>query len=60
MGACQAVGPGSIPGRDKVPGCGFFGVFPHLQHKFQKALSSQGLQISFGRHNQPFIFALLE
>ena len=30
MLACHAAGPGSIPGRDKFPGCGFFGVFPHL------------------------------
>ena len=28
--ACHAAGPGSIPGRDKFPGWGFFGVFPHL------------------------------
>ena len=30
MRACHAAGPGSIPGRDKFPGWGFFGVFPHL------------------------------
>ena len=30
MCACQAAAPGSIPGRDKFPGWGFFGVFPHL------------------------------
>ena len=30
MRACHAAGPGSIPGRDKFPGLGFFGVFPHL------------------------------
>ena len=30
MRACQAAGPGSIPGRDKFPGWGIFGVFPHL------------------------------
>ena len=27
MRACHAVGPGSIPGRDRFPGWGFFGVF---------------------------------
>ena len=30
MRACHAASPGSIPGRDKFPGWGFFGVFPHL------------------------------
>ena len=30
MRACHAAGPGSIPGRDKFTGWGFFGVFPHL------------------------------
>ena len=30
MRACHAVGPGSIPSRDKFPGWGFFRVFPHL------------------------------
>ena len=30
MRACHAAGPGSIPSRDKIPGWGFFGVFPHL------------------------------
>ena len=30
MRTCHAAGPGSIPGRDKFPGWGFFGVFPHL------------------------------
>ena len=29
MRACHAAGPGSIPGRDKFPGWGYFGVFPH-------------------------------
>ena len=30
MRACHAAGPGSIPGRERFPGWGFFGVFPHL------------------------------
>ena len=30
MRACHAAGPGSIPGREKFPGWGFFGVFPHM------------------------------
>ena len=30
MRACHAAGPGSIPGRDKFPGWGFFGAFSHL------------------------------
>ena len=30
MRACHVAGPGSIPGRDKFPGWGFFWVFPHL------------------------------
>ena len=30
MRACHAAGPGSILGRDKFPGWGFFGFFPHL------------------------------
>ena len=28
--ACHTAGPGSIPSRDKFPGRGFLGVFPHL------------------------------
>ena len=38
MLACYAAGPGSIPGRDKFPGWGFFGVFPRLSDKCQEAL----------------------
>ena len=34
--ACHAEGPGSIPGRDRFPGWGFFGVFPHLSDKRQE------------------------
>ena len=30
MRACHAASPSSIPGRDRFPGWGFFGVFPHL------------------------------
>ena len=30
MRACHEAGPGSIPGRDKFPGWGFFGGFPDL------------------------------
>ena len=38
MRACHAAGPGSILGRDKFPGQGSFGVFPHLQDKCQETL----------------------
>ena len=38
MRACHSAGPGSIPGRDKFPGCGFFGFFSHLYDKCQEAL----------------------
>ena len=58
--ACHAAGPGSIPGRDKFAGWGFLGVFLHVQGKCQEVLGPQGPRISFGRHNHPFIFALLE
>ena len=50
MRACHAVGPGSIPGREKFPGWVFFGVFLHLYNKCREALGSQGPQISFGHH----------
>ena len=50
MHACHAAGPGSIPGRDKLPGWGFFVVFPHLQDKCREALGPQGSRISFGHH----------
>ena len=56
---CHAAGPGSILGRDMFPRWGIFGVFPHLLNKTQESLSPQGPQISFGRHNQPFIFTVL-
>ena len=36
--ACHAAGPGLMPGRDKLPGWGFFGVFAHLQDKCQEVL----------------------
>ena len=57
MRACNAAGPGSIPGQV------FFGVFPRLKDKCREALGQQSPRISFGRHNQPlhlFIFAVLE
>ena len=38
MRACHVAGPGSIPGRDKFPGLGFFEVFPHLYDKCMEAL----------------------
>ena len=38
----------------------FIGVFPHLKGKCQEALGPQVPRISFGHHNHPFIFALLE
>ena len=31
MRACHAAGPGSITARDKFPGRGYFGVFPHVR-----------------------------
>ena len=48
MPACHVAGPSSIPGREKFPGWGFFGVFPHLLDKYQEVLGPQGPQISFG------------
>ena len=54
--ACPAAGPGSIPGRDKFPGWGFFGIFPHLYDKCREALGPQGPQISFGHHYHPYSF----
>ena len=56
MRACHAAGTGSIPGRDKFPGWGFFGVFPHLEDKCQETLAPQGLRISFGHHYHPLSF----
>ena len=50
MRACHAAGPGSIPGRDKFPGWGFYGDFPHLYDKCREALGPQGPGISFGHH----------
>ena len=38
MCAYHAAGLGLIPSRDKFPGWGFFGVFPHLSDKYQEAL----------------------
>ena len=59
MRACHAAAPGSIPGRDRFPGWGFFGVFPHLSDKCQVTLGPQGPRISFGLRNHHSIFALL-
>ena len=59
MRACHAAGPGSIPGRDRFPEWGFFGVFPHLSDKCQETLGPQGPRISFGRRHHHSIFALL-
>ena len=50
MRACHAACPGSIPGRYKFPGWGFFGVFPHLYDKCREALGPQGPRISFAHH----------
>ena len=55
MRTCHAAGPCSIPGRDKFPGWGFFGVFPHLWDKCREALGPQGPRISFGHHH-PYSF----
>ena len=55
MRACHVVGPGSIPGRDMFPAWGF----SSLEEKYQEDLGP-GPGIQFGRHNYPFIFALLE
>ena len=57
--ACHAASPGSIPGWDRFPGCGFLGVFPHLSDKCQETLDPQGPRLSFGRRNHHSIFALL-
>ena len=54
----HAAGPGSIPGRDKFTGRSFFRSFSLPVS--QEALGPQGLRISFGRHNHPFIFNLVE
>ena len=51
MRACHAAGPASIPGRDRFPGWGFFGVFPHLSDQCQETLGPQGPLLSVGRHN---------
>ena len=59
MRACHAAGPDSIPGRDRFPGWGFFGVFPHLSDICQETLGPQGPRISFGRRHHHSIFALL-
>ena len=50
MRSCHVAGPGSIPGRDKFPRWGFFGVFPHLSDKCREVLGTQGPRISFGHH----------
>ena len=54
MRACNTAGPGSIPGRDKFPGRGFLGVFPHLPDKCREALGPQRPRISFGHHYHPY------
>ena len=59
MHACHAVGPGSIPGRDKCPGWGFSRGFSSPV-KCQEVLGSQGPRMSFGRRNHPLIFASLK
>ena len=59
MGACHAMGPASIRGLDKIPGWGFFGVFPHLSGKCQEALGSMVPRISFGHHNHRYHISLV-
>ena len=56
MRVCHAAGPGSIPGRDKFPRWGFFGVFSHLYDECQEALGPQGSRTSFDHHNHPLSF----
>ena len=48
---CHAAGPGSIPGRDKFPGRGFFGVFPYLYDKCQEALGPKVPEYHLAIHN---------
>ena len=54
MHACHEVGLGSIPIRDKLPGWGCFGVFPHLQ--MSGSFRPQGPRISFGHQYHPESF----
>ena len=50
MRACHAVGPGSIPGRDKIPGWGFFGFFSSPIRQMSGSFRPQGPGILFGHH----------
>ena len=60
MRACHAAGPGLISGRDRFPGWGFFRVFPSPVRQISGNFRPKDPRISFGRHNNYFIFALLE
>ena len=50
MRACHAAGPGSIPGREKFPGWGFFGVIPLPARQMSGSFRPQGPPILFGHH----------
>ena len=56
MRACHAPGPGSIPGRDKFPGWGFFRFFSSPVRQMSGSFRRQGPRISFGHHNHALSF----
>ena len=51
MRACHAAGPGSIPGRDKFPGRGFFRGFSSPVRQMSGSFRPQGPRISSGHHH---------
>ena len=56
MRACHAAGPGSIPGRDKFPGWGFFGGFSSPVRRMSGSFRTISPRISFAHHNHPSSF----
>ena len=58
--ACQAAGPGSIPGRDKFPGWSFFrDLFLTCKTTVRKLSAHTVPRISFGHHNHPYHIRLV-
>ena len=51
MRACHVAGQGSIPGRDRNPGWGFFRVFSWPARQVSRSFRPQGPRISFGHQS---------
>ena len=59
MRACHTAGPGSIPGRDKFPGCGFSGIFLTCETNVRKLQAPRSPNIIWPSSSSSFHLRLV-